>query len=153
MASIDLEPPYSLLSAENSSFDFSTDEDGSYASIDLLRFAELDPRIVLAHKDSTNSSPLDLSITITVTKVLESTEDETVEEDTPVSEIESESGIDAVLVPLFATFTAIFIVALVLTILHYKKILNLNRLKKKIPKIRCCKKCTCRKKKKTPFQI
>ena len=98
---------------------------------------------------------MDLSITITVTKVLEMTEDETVEEATTISEVESESGIDAVLVPLFATFTAIFILALVLTILHYKRILNLNRLKKKIPKIRirCCKKCTCRKKKKTPFQI
>ena len=41
------------------------------ANLNLLRFAELDPRLVLANHDSTDNSPLDIHIEVTVTNILE----------------------------------------------------------------------------------
>ena len=55
---------------------------------------------------------------------------------------------EAIVIPILCSLIAIFVAALVITILHYKRVINLNRLKKRISKLRCCKcKCQCRKRK------
>ena len=61
---------YSLLSAANREFDFGSKDDGTYANIDLLRFAELDPRIVLASHNRNETLPLDIHISAKVVNLL-----------------------------------------------------------------------------------
>ena len=51
-------------------FEFSNN-DNDLDGINLLKFAELDPRLVLANHDPTDSTPLDLHIEVTVTNILE----------------------------------------------------------------------------------
>ena len=59
------------MSAANREFDFGSENDGVYASIDLIRFAELDPRIVLANHDRKDTLPLDIHITAKVVNLLQ----------------------------------------------------------------------------------
>ena len=46
-------------------------DDSDFAGINLLKFAELDPRLVLANHDPADSAPLDIHIEVTVTNILE----------------------------------------------------------------------------------
>ena len=65
------------MSAANREFDFGGQNDGTYADIDLLRFAELDPRIVLANHDRNNNLPLNIYITAKVVNLLEQQQQDT----------------------------------------------------------------------------
>ena len=59
---------YALVSAANSNFVFSSESKrkGKYEPINLLRFAELQPRIVVAQDSRNSTKPMDLSITMHV---------------------------------------------------------------------------------------
>ena len=59
---------YELVSATNSNFAFKSESKrkGKYEPINLLRFAELQPRIVVAQDNRNSTKPMDLSVTMHV---------------------------------------------------------------------------------------
>ena len=61
----------SLVSSVNKGFEFKlNDATGDYEPIDLLRFAELQPHLVVANPSINDTQPIDLSIVVRVNKLL-----------------------------------------------------------------------------------
>ena len=61
---------FALTSSANSNYEFvpASDQHGHYDTINLLRFAEMKPHIVVAHESRNSTEPIDLTIKIRVSK-------------------------------------------------------------------------------------
>ena len=54
---------FGLVSANNKDFDFGQGED-KFASVNLLRFAELEPHLVVAWPNRNTTQPIDLNVSV-----------------------------------------------------------------------------------------
>ena len=102
--------------------------------MDLVRFAQLDPRVIVADSNRNSTEPIDFQIIVNVTKtVMEPLHQEE-------KHVETDSG--PTLIAIFGSVLFVVVTSFILTLLYYKKKLNLRRTCQRLKAKRCC----CKKK-------